>query len=69
MLFPPQALKERDSSLRNAALSVIEAVWAKEGPDTVWKMLGRIEGREKEMVEDRLRRAGRQPAGEKPGDV
>lgn len=62
-----KALKERDGSLRNAALSVVEAVWAKEGTDTVFKMLGRIEGREKEMVEDRLRRSSRQPADARGG--
>lgn len=52
-----QLLKERDGVLRGASLAVIEGVWAEQGPDTLWKLLGPLESREKGMVEDRLRRS------------
>ncbi len=59
-------LKERDGTLRTAALGVIEAVWAQEGADCLWRLLGRLENREKDMVEDRLKRSSRQAGASQP---
>jgi cytoskeleton-associated protein 5 len=66
MLSIASTLKERDGTLRTAALGVIEEVWAQEGPDTVWKLLGRLENRERDMVDDRLKRSSRQAGTSQP---
>lgn len=59
-------LKERDGSVRAAALTALEAVWAHEGADYLWKALGRLETREKDMVEEKLRRSQRSAGSEQP---
>lgn len=66
MLSIASTLKERDGTLRTAALGVIEEVWAQEGADTLWKLLGKIDGREKDMVDDRLKRSSRQAGASQP---
>ncbi|PRW20522.1 microtubule associated isoform A [Chlorella sorokiniana] len=53
-------LKERDGATRAAALRAIEQAWAEEG-DGVWKLLGRLEGREQDMVQEKLKRSTKQP--------
>lgn len=53
-------LKERDGSTRAAALSCIESVWSKEG-EGVWRHLGRLEPREHDLIEEKLRRSVHQP--------
>lgn len=53
-------LKERDGATRSAALSTIEQAWAEEG-EGVWKLLGRLEGREQDMVQEKLKRSSKQP--------
>ena len=67
--FSMQLLKERDGALRAAALAVIEEVWAEEGADTVWKLLGQLDTREKGMVEDRLRRSTKQSKDKINADI
>jgi len=66
MLSIASTLKERDGSLRTAALGVIEEVWAQEGADTLWKLVGRLESRENDMVEDRLKRSSRHAGASQP---
>ncbi|KAL6766815.1 TOG1 [Auxenochlorella protothecoides x Auxenochlorella symbiontica] len=51
-------LKDRDGATRTAALTVIEAVWVAEG-DEVWRHLGRLDVREHDLVEEKLRRSTR----------
>jgi cytoskeleton-associated protein 5 len=62
-------LKERDGTLRTAALGVIEEVWAQEGADTLWRLLGRLDGREKDMIDDRLKRSSRQAGTSHPSSL
>ena len=54
-------LKERDGATRTAALLAIEAAWLQEG-EAVWRLLGRLEARERDMVEEKLKRSSRMPA-------
>uniref|UniRef100_A0A914YW63 TOG domain-containing protein n=1 Tax=Panagrolaimus superbus TaxID=310955 RepID=A0A914YW63_9BILA len=65
---PQQSLKtiagcisERDSTARNAALNCIGTVWRKVG-DRVYQMIGNIPPKEKAMLDERIKRMGRDPA-------
>jgi cytoskeleton-associated protein 5 len=62
-------LKERDGAARAAALVALEAVWSQLGSEAFWAAVGRLEPREKDMVEEKLKRSTRQapPLGFKPG--
>eukprot|EP00887_Chlorella_sp_A99_P000367 scaffold13.g367.t1 len=53
-------LRERDGATRAAALLAIEQAWAEEG-ENVWRLLGRLEDRERDMVEEKLKRSSKQP--------
>ncbi|KAL4424717.1 hypothetical protein ABPG77_000060 [Micractinium sp. CCAP 211/92] len=53
-------LKERDGATRAAALGAIEQAWAEEG-EGVFKLLGRLETREHDMVQEKLKRSNKQP--------
>ena len=52
-----QILSERDPSLKTSALNALESIWASVGPDIFEKMLSKFHGREKEMIEDRIKRS------------
>ena len=52
-----QILGERDPSLKASALNALESIWASVGPDVFDKMLSKFHGREKEMIEDRIKRS------------
>ncbi|KAL4854812.1 hypothetical protein ACK3TF_004509 [Chlorella vulgaris] len=53
-------LKDRDGATRTAALLAIEMAWVEEG-EGVWKMLGRLDTREADMVAEKLKRSSKQP--------
>lgn len=48
--------------MRAAALGAIEAIYAHEGADALWRMMGRLEPREKDMVEEKLKRSAKASA-------
>lgn len=65
---PQQSLKtiagcisERDSNARNAALNCVGTVFRKIG-DRVYQMIGNIPPKEKAMLDERIKRMGRDPA-------
>lgn len=53
-------IAERDSTARNAALNCIVTVWRKVG-DRVYQMIGNINPKEKAMLDERIKRMGRDP--------
>uniref|UniRef100_A0A7E4UZT1 TOG domain-containing protein n=1 Tax=Panagrellus redivivus TaxID=6233 RepID=A0A7E4UZT1_PANRE len=65
---PSQALKpiaacisERDSTARSNALNCMVAVWRKIG-DRLYPMIGTLPAKEKAMLDERIKRMGREPA-------
>lgn len=56
MLSVASLLKERDGNLRSVALDTIAAVAMQGEPENVWKMIGKLDAKEKGMVDDRLKK-------------
>lgn len=50
-------ISDRDSTVRNSALNAITTVYRKVG-DRVYSMIGKLDDKEKAMLDERIRRTG-----------
>lgn len=51
-------IADRDSNVRNSALNAITTVYKKIG-DKVYSLIGKLDDKEKAMLDERIRRTGR----------
>ncbi|VDP93015.1 unnamed protein product [Echinostoma caproni] len=62
-----QQIGDRDSGVRSAALNALVAAYCITG-EQIWKLIGSLSDKDRSMLEERIKRAGRQPAPP-PADV
>lgn len=63
-----QMLCERDGALRVAALNALESICAAVGQAQFLKMISKIQGRERDMIEEKIKRSTRAVKGEEEAD-
>ncbi|GMR36867.1 hypothetical protein PMAYCL1PPCAC_07062, partial [Pristionchus mayeri] len=58
-------VSDRDTNVRNAAINGLVACYRDEG-DRIWAMAGKMEAKERQMVEERIKRSGAAPGSARP---
>eukprot|EP00080_Pristionchus_pacificus_P000601 PDM60621.1 zyg-9 [Pristionchus pacificus] len=58
-------VSDRDTNVRNAAINGLVACYRDEG-ERVWQSAGKMEAKEKQMVEERIKRSGAAPGSARP---